>query len=237
MASEERGNGFRIWGVDNVVYGPVELPGLVAWIKDQRVTAETWVFAEQEDRWHKAAMVPELKMFFKPSATPHSASTQTEDCLKPGALRRIKVLAGLNEAQLERFVDFVEVQRIKQWAMVVKQGDHGDALFLVVEGELRVRLMAPAGQESILTTLGPGDFFGEVSLFDHGPRSADVLANLDSVLLKLSSVNFDRLVEEAPEIAASFLRAASKTLTARIRADNKRYRDSLLITHAAGRGA
>jgi CRP-like cAMP-binding protein len=94
--------------------------------------------------------------------------------------------------------------------------------------------MMIGGKETILVTLGAGEFFGEISLFDQGPRSADVVANSDSVLLKISAPKFNHLLTEAPELAAPFLFAIGKTLTARIRADNKRYRDSVNFARAAG---
>src|SRR4029434_2405882 len=144
--------------------------------------------------------------------------------LRPGSLRRVKILAEFTEEQLERLIHFMEVQPVRQWAEIVKQGQHGDAMYLVVEGELRVRMMI-GGKESILVTLGPGEFFGEISLFDRGPRSADVGARTDSMLLKISAKKFERLISQAPDLAAPFLFAMGKTLTARIRADNKRYRD------------
>src|SRR5208283_59788 len=97
----------------------------------------------------------------------------------------------------------------------------GDAMFLIMSGELRARTMI-GEQETILTTLGPGDFFGEMALFDQGPRSADVVANVDSTLLRLSAGAFQRLTREAPALAAPFLQATARTLSARIRADNKR---------------
>jgi len=61
-----------------------------------------------------------------------------------------------------------------------------------------------------------------MALFDHGPRSADVVANMNSTLLKISAVNFNRLTREAPALATPFLQATARTLSARIRADNKR---------------
>jgi CRP-like cAMP-binding protein len=61
-----------------------------------------------------------------------------------------------------------------------------------------------------------------MALFDHGPRSADVVANVDSTLLKITSIAFDRLTREAPALATPFLQATARTLSARIRADNKR---------------
>jgi CRP-like cAMP-binding protein len=105
-------------------------------------------------------------------------------------------------------------------------------MYLVLEGELRVRMMV-AGKETILVTLSAGEFFGEISLFDHGPRSADVVANQDSLLLKITATAFEKLRSEAPDLAAPFLYAIAKTLTARIRADNKRYRDSIAFARSA----
>ncbi len=240
MELNSSGIGFKIWAVDNVVYGPVELPVLVAWVQEERVTAATWIFSEKEDCWHKAAKVPELRMFFqKRTNAPSPASSGSpgpEDSLlaeiKPASLRRVRIFAELSDSQLERFMQFMETLPVRQWTEVVKQGQHGDAMYLVLEGELRVRMMI-GGKETTLVTLNTGDFFGEISLFDNGPRSADVVANRNTVLLKISSDAFQKLLMEAPDIAAPFLFAMGKTLTARIRADNKRYRDSVNFARTA----
>ena len=218
MQPQPGSNDFFIWGIDDSPYGPVELPTLVGWIKDERVTADTWIFARKGGSWQRAADIAELKMFFgaKPVAPGGSSRAIT-----PGALRRIKILADLTDAQLEHLTDYMELQRVPQWSVVVRQGEPGDAMYLVVEGELRARV--PVGeQEMILSTFGPGEFFGDMSLFDHGPRSADVVANVDCTLIKISSSAFDRLTRHAPALATPFLQATAKTLSARIRADNKR---------------
>jgi len=146
--------------------------------------------------------------------------------MDPRALRRVKILAGMSEEQLERFAQFMQVEKIPQWAVIVKQGDPGDTMYLILQGELRVRINV-GGKETSLTTLGVGEFFGDISLFDQGPRSADVVANADSVVLKISASAFDELSKKAPDLATPFLRAMGQTLSARIRADNKRYGDSM----------
>ena len=56
---------------------------------------------------------------------------------------------------------------------VANKGDHGDALFMVLEGEVRARVMID-GQETTLATMGVGECFGELAIVDQGPRSADV---------------------------------------------------------------
>ena len=219
QSQPETTNVFFIWGIDDAPYGPVELPTLVSWIKDERVVADTWVFARRVGTWQRAADIAELKMFFGQKTTP--AAGGPKRAITPGSLRRIKILAGLNDAQLEHLTDFMELQRVPQWSVVVRQGDEGDAMYLILEGELRARVVV-GDQEMILSTFGPGEFFGDMSLFDQGPRSADVVANVDCTLIKISAVAFDRLTREAPALATPFLQATSKTLAARIRADNKR---------------
>ena len=238
---------YNIWAADNVVYGPVELPTLVAWVKDERVLADTWIFDAQNDRWRKAAQLPELQIFFQkesPTASEQAArnagtaaagSPAGTDQLKvtPGMLRRVKALADMSDSQLERFIQFMEPQQARQWAQIVKQGETSQAMYLVLEGELRVRLMINE-RETILATLGVGECFGEMSLFDRGPRSADVLANKDCVLLKVGSEAFDKLRVEAPELAAPMLHSIARTLAGRIRADNKRIKDSVNFARTGG---
>jgi hypothetical protein len=220
MDSPEFGNIYFIWGVDDSPYGPVELPVLIDWINDERVVPDTWVFARSAGNWQRAAEIPELKNHFslKLTAVPDATSRVG---IKPGSLRRIKILADLKDAQLAHLAEYMELQEVTQWSVLFNQGDTSDAMFLVLGGELRARTVV-SGKETILATFGPGDFFGDMALFDHGPRSADVIANVDSTLLKISSVAFDRLTREAPALATPFLQATARTLSARIRADNKR---------------
>ncbi len=236
MASIDTNSDYRIWGVDQVVYGPVELPTLVQWVKDERVTAGTWVYSAAKDAWQRAEQLPELQMFFHKARTAApgvDSGTSPASGLKPGALRRVKIFADMSDPQLETLARFIEVQNVRQWTEIVKQGEPGEAMYLVLEGEVRVRLMI-GGKETTLATLAAGELFGEIALFDSGPRSADIVANRDSALLKITAANFRQLATEFPSLATPMLLAIGKTLTARIRADNKRYRDSVSFARAAG---
>ena len=72
MENNEAARTYRVWGIDHVAYGPVELPTLVNWIKLERVIGENWIFIEPDNIWSKARQLPELKMFFKSkTATSH----------------------------------------------------------------------------------------------------------------------------------------------------------------------
>jgi CRP-like cAMP-binding protein len=220
MPAREMSNDFFIWGIDDAPYGPVELPVLVNWVQDERVLANTWIFRRLDGTWRRAAEIPEIRMILDRKSPP-AAGAVSGSGLTPGSLRRIKILADLNDEQLNQLIQYLEPQRIPQWAVVLKQGDDGDAMFLIMEGELRARVFV-GGKETILVTFGAGEFFGDMALFDHGPRSADVVANADCVLLKITTASFDRLVAESPGLATPFLQATARSLAARIRADNKR---------------
>ncbi len=226
---------YRVWGADKVVYGPVELPVLVAWAKEERILPETWIFAESRDEWVRARTMAELRPVLKPSAgsSRNGRTGETQiTCIEPGALRRIKLLADLDSAQLESFLRYLEIQRFRQYSRIVTMGDHGDAMYLVLEGELRVRLLID-GKETILSNIAVGEFFGEISILDEGPRSADVIANVDTVLLKISAVNFRRMIQEAPALAAPFLAALSRSISGRIRTLTRKYQDSIHLSRAA----
>ena len=106
-------------------------------------------------------------------------------------------------------------------------------MYLVLEGELRARVIVDK-KETTLSTMTVGDFFGEISLLDEGPRSADVIANSDSRLLKISSAAFASLMREAPALAASFLYGLSKSIGARVRVLTQKYQDSIHFSRIAG---
>jgi CRP/FNR family transcriptional regulator, cyclic AMP receptor protein len=231
---------FRIWGIDDVIYGPVDLPLLVAWVEEDRITRDTWIHDETRDEWQKAGQVPELRGYFDETTvrTKRQATYDTElisksPDLKPGTLRRVKVFAGLADEQLTRLVKYMELVEAKPFEQLVRFGTPGDAMYLILQGEVRVRMMVE-GKESIIATLGSGDFFGEIALFDHGPRSADVITNAESILLRFSAAAFEKVTRSEPELAAPFLLAMGKTLASRIRADNKRFRETVAFARVVG---
>ena len=223
---------YRAWGTDNIAYGPVELPGLVTWIKQGKVTANSWVFREKDSTWSRASDLTELKVLFKSKLPPGTAASADAVGIQPGSLRRIKMLADVDERLLASLLSYLEVVKVPPFGTVVNKGDHGDALFMVLEGEVRARVMID-GKETTLTTMGVGECFGELAIVDQGPRSADVIANQPTVLIKVSAGALKKLTTEAPALAAPFTFALARVIAHRVRVLTKRYEDSIHFSRSA----
>jgi CRP/FNR family cyclic AMP-dependent transcriptional regulator len=103
-------------------------------------------------------------------------------------------------------------------SVIVFEDDAGDALYLVASGQVKVVLVAEDGREVILSVLGQGAVFGEMSVIDEEPRSAHVIAMEDSVLVVLRREDFQNRLRQSPDVAIALLRELSRRLR---RADEK----------------
>jgi hypothetical protein len=232
--SENRAVEYRAWGLDDVAYGPVELPVLVDWIRDGRLFRESWIYREDKKEWARAGEMTELKALFESRIQP--SGTDTASSMNPGVLRRMRLFAEMDERLLASFLRYMRVVDCPQHATLFRAGDKADSMFLVLEGEVRVRILA-GGRESILATLGVGECFGELAVIDQGPRSADVVANQQTRLLSLSSAGLKQLFKEAPALAAPFLLALNRIVVGRIRRVTRDYQISIQFTRTAGQAA
>ncbi len=133
-------------------------------------------------------------------------------------LRRVPLFADLTPEELARVGDAARERSYPKNSVIVFEDDPGDALYVVVLGHVKVVLIGEDGREVILSVLGEGDFFGEMSLIDDQPRSAHVIAMEDANLLVLRREDFHSALEDHPRIALGLLRALSRRLR---RADDK----------------
>jgi hypothetical protein len=230
---EDRAPLYYVWGVDRNAYGPVELPSLVDWVRDGRVFGETWVWSEEGGLWTKAMQLTELKPLFAKRSGVSESEAKRGVQVTPGLLRRVKVLADLDDRALESMLRYMEPQEVPAFTVVVREGEVPEAMYFVLEGELRAYGMLD-GKESTLATFGVGETFGELGLLDHGPRSANVASNRSSLLLKLSAASFEQIVREAPGLASPLGLALARMLAARLRAVDKRYQDAVRFSRMAG---
>src|SRR5205823_8041590 len=110
--------------------------------------------------------------------------------------------------ELEAIGGSIKEVRHPEGRVIAAEGDTGIGFFLIVEGTASVTVGGkPRGK------LGPGDFFGEISLLDHGPRTATVTATTPIRMLGLTAWAFKHLVDQHPRIALNML----KVVAARVR--------------------
>lgn len=95
--------------------------------------------------------------------------------------------------------------RVNKGDTLFKEGDDGDRLYVVVEGKLKLGTSSGDGRENLLSILGPGEMFGELSLFDPGPRTATATAVTDTRLLALANDQVIGWVTRHPQVSLQLL--------------------------------
>ena len=127
-------------------------------------------------------------------------------------LRRVSIFADLEEEALASIAGLMSERRFPKESVIVGQEDLGDSLFVVSRGKVKVVLYGRSGREVILSIFKAGDFFGEMSLLDNQPRSANVIALEDSTLLTLERRAFAAHLEQYPQTALQILAEMSRRL-------------------------
>ena len=110
----------------------------------------------------------------------------------------------------------LERQPLAEGEVLIHQGAAPDDLFVLESGRLRIEMVTPDGDRMRLRSVTPGVVVGEVALYLGGVRTADVVAETPSVVLRLRRTAIDRLEAERPEVAADLHRWLATTLAERL---------------------
>lgn len=132
--------------------------------------------------------------------------------LDPVILNEISHLQGLKPVERAALAERLDLLRYQPGEMVFEYGDPGHALFMVRSGEVEIFIRNNQGDKIILEISRPGDVFGEISLLDDGPRTASVVALLETELLKLDREHFEDYVRLYTPAALNLLSAAARRL-------------------------
>lgn len=125
-------------------------------------------------------------------------------------LRKIPVLDRLDEQELARLGGALQPKRFAANEPIIWIGEAGDELFLITAGRVSVTCPDETGKEVLLATLGPGDFFGDVALFDSGPRTASVRALEETETLVLKRDDFHSFLRQNPDAAIDVLQTVGR---------------------------
>lgn len=116
------------------------------------------------------------------------------------SLQQCALFAHVDAAGLHVLARAMVRRRFRRNEVIFHQGDPGDSLHVVATGAVKIVLPSPEGDEAIIATLRPGDFFGELALLDGAPHSATAVAIEPTEALVLRRDRFDELVETEPAL-------------------------------------
>lgn len=128
-----------------------------------------------------------------------------DDSMALGALRRCALFADCDAAALAGVVRQLGRRRYRKGETIFHQGDPGDALHVVTTGAVKIVLPSAEGEEAIIATLRPGDFFGELALLDGAPRSATAIALEATETAVLPRAAFRDLLDRDPSLRDALL--------------------------------
>lgn len=144
----------------------------------------------------------------------HRARTQS-------LLKGIPLFSGVPLHHLRELSRFARTETFAAGETIVRMGEPGWTLYVVRSGRVRVVRDQPSGATVTLAVLGPGEFFGELSIFDGEKRSATVIAAEDTETVTLGRFDIVRVVSHNPQIGLSLL----KSLSGRLRVTDARLAD------------
>ena len=127
-------------------------------------------------------------------------------------LRSIPLFEGMAEDDLGSLSAALQVRRFRAGSMIFHAGDAGEAMYIVASGDVNIHLPGEDSRRISLKDLAHGEHFGELALFDDGPRSASALATTDTDLLELSRGTLEAYLERRPRAALTILRTMGQRL-------------------------
>jgi len=127
-------------------------------------------------------------------------------------VRRAPLFTALDEAAAVSLRASMDTVKIAKGSILFKEGDDGEHVYIIIDGKLKLGTSSGDGRENLLSILGPGEMFGELSLFDPGPRTSTATAVTDAKLLSLSHEKVIPWLRENPEVSLQLLTRLSQRL-------------------------
>ena len=145
-------------------------------------------------------------------------------------LKRAAIFADLTDEELARVAEVCKEQTFKFGQTSFKEGEPGNRLYMISDGEVRISRVVPGSGEEALTVLKAGACFGEMSVFDRSERSTDAIANKDCTLLTITRSDFEMLLDFNRDVGYKVLWSVVRLLSERLRVTNDNLRSFLAMS-------
>lgn len=147
-------------------------------------------------------------------------------------LARAGIFQGVDPDAVSELIQEMETVTFPRGTTIFDEGEPGDRLYIIVDGKVKLARLAPDGRENLLSVMGPSDMFGELSIFDPGPRTSSAVCVTEVTAATMDSTLLKRWIDEHPEISQQLLRVLAR----RLRRTNASLAD-LIFTDVPGRVA
>lgn len=127
-------------------------------------------------------------------------------------LQQVPFFRSLNDKALLDLCSITLEQTFPTGTMVIREGDRGDALYILKSGKINVLKRTSAGIDSLITTLSRGAMIGEMAIIDEQPRSASIATTQETTFLIITKNDFKKLLNENPEITFQMFRVTNERL-------------------------
>lgn len=127
-------------------------------------------------------------------------------------VRKAPLFTALDDAAAASLRASMDTVKIAKGSVLFKEGDDGEHLYVIIDGKLKLGTSSGDGRENLLSILGPGEMFGELSLFDPGPRTSTATAVTDAKLLSLGHEKVIPWLKQNPEVSLQLLTRLSQRL-------------------------
>src|SRR5918995_601299 len=122
------------------------------------------------------------------------------------------IFQGLSEEAVDPVASRLETITLPRGRVIFSEGEPGDSMYIVMTGKIKLSRRSPDGRENVLAVMGPSDQFGELSVFDPGPRTATATAVTDVKLARMPQSMLRPWIEAHPEIGEQLLRVLARRL-------------------------
>jgi CRP-like cAMP-binding protein len=145
-------------------------------------------------------------------------------------LRNVSIFRDLDTGELARVAEVCREQNFVSGEYIFREGEAGNRLYLIVEGEVRISRQVPGSGEEALAVLKKGALFGEMAVFDRSERSTDAISNGGTKVITISRSDFELLLDFNRDLAHKVLWACVRLLSSRLRQTNDSLRSFLAMS-------
>jgi CRP-like cAMP-binding protein len=145
-------------------------------------------------------------------------------------LKTVPLFKDLDDAELVEVAEICREERFVSGEYIFREGESGNRLYLITEGEVRISRDVPGSGEEALAVLKPGAVFGEMAVFDRSERSTHAISNGGTTVLTITRADFEMLLDFNRELAYKVLWSVTRLLSARLRSTNDSLRSFLAMS-------